>query len=101
MASMAGLARLRRLLLTPSYSRYGVKASHAFKIMANCGPIISNLSPRKDHSHAPFTPLFGRTIAMWHRYAGIHDPLFVRLPASTFRQCVAKAPQKQQLRISI
>ena len=33
---------------------------------------------------------------MWHRYAGIHHPLFVQLPVSTFRQCVAKAPQKQR-----
>ena len=33
---------------------------------------------------------------MWHRYAGTHHPLFVRLPMSTFCQCVAKTPQKQQ-----
>jgi hypothetical protein len=33
---------------------------------------------------------------MWHRYAGIHHSLFVRLPVSTFRQCIANAPQKQQ-----
>jgi hypothetical protein len=33
---------------------------------------------------------------MWHRYTGIHHPMFVRLPVSTFRQCVAKASQKQQ-----
>ena len=33
---------------------------------------------------------------MWNRYARIHHPLFVGLPVSTFRQCVAKAPQKQQ-----
>ena len=33
---------------------------------------------------------------MWHRYAGIHHSLFVRLLVSTFRQCLAKAPQKQQ-----
>ena len=66
--------------------------------MANYGPIIANLLPRKDYSHAPFPPLFDRTKAIRHRYAGIHDPLFVRLPVSTFRQCVAKAPQKQQLK---
>jgi hypothetical protein len=66
------------------------------KIMANYCPIIANLLPRKDHSRAPFPPLFNRIIAMRHRYAGIHHPLFVRMPVSTFRQCVAKAPQKQQ-----
>ena len=33
---------------------------------------------------------------MRHRYAGIHHPLFVHLPVSIFRQCVAKAPKKQQ-----
>ena len=33
---------------------------------------------------------------MWHRYAGIHHPLFVRLPVSTFRQRVVKAPKKKQ-----
>jgi Ca2+-binding EF-hand superfamily protein len=66
------------------------------KIMANYCPIIANLLPRKDHSRAPFSPLFGRTIVLWHRYAGIQYPLFLALPVSTFRQCVAKAPQKQQ-----
>jgi Ca2+-binding EF-hand superfamily protein len=66
------------------------------KIMANYCPIIANLLPRKDHSHAPFPPLFGTTITMWHRFAGIHHPLFVRLPVSTFRQSVAQALQQQQ-----
>ena len=68
------------------------------KIMADFCLIIANLLPRKDHSRAPFRPLFGGTIAMWHRYARIHHPLFVRLPVSTFRQRVAKVPQKQQLK---
>ncbi|MDB2497859.1 hypothetical protein N9X90_01575 [Alphaproteobacteria bacterium] len=42
------------------------------KIMANYGPIIAHLLPRKDHSRAPFSPLFGRIIAMWHWDVEIH-----------------------------
>jgi hypothetical protein len=33
---------------------------------------------------------------MWHRYAGIHHPLFVRLPVSTFVNALQKRTQKQQ-----
>jgi hypothetical protein len=33
---------------------------------------------------------------MWHRYAGIHHPLFVRLPVSTFVNALKKGPKKQQ-----
>ncbi|MDA8716870.1 EF-hand domain-containing protein [Alphaproteobacteria bacterium] len=66
------------------------------KIMVNYWLIIAHLLPRKDHSCAPFPLLLARSIAMWQRYARIHHPLFVRLQVSTFRQCVAKAPQKQQ-----
>ena len=38
---------------------------------------------------------------MWHRYAGTHHPLFVRVPMSTFCQCVAKASQQQQTKAQL
>jgi hypothetical protein len=95
MASTAGLASLLRLFVV-------VKLCPLWGKSKPCLPkswqIIANLLPRKDHSRAPFPPLFGRTIARWHRYARIHNPLFVRLPVLIFRQCVSKAPQKQQPR---
>jgi len=66
------------------------------KIMADFCLIIANLLPRKDHSPAPFRPLFGGTIAMWHRYARIHHPLFVCMPVSPFRHYIVKAPQNSK-----
>jgi hypothetical protein len=57
MASMASLARLLRLLLTPSYSRYGVKASHAFqnhgKLWPNYCQFITSKRSQPRPFHAP------------------------------------------------
>jgi len=44
MPSMAGLASLLRLLLTPSYARDGLKASHAFQ---NHGKFLPIYYPEK------------------------------------------------------
>jgi len=105
MTSMASLVSLLRLLLSPSYAHDGVKASHACqnhgKSLPNYCPIIANLLPRKDHSRAPFPPLFNRIIAMWHRYAGIHHPLFVRLPVSIFVNALKKRPKNSNQRKSL
>jgi hypothetical protein len=63
--------------------------------------IIAHLLPLKDQSHAPFPPLPSMTLARWNRYARIHHSLFVRLPVSTFRQCVAKARQVHGKKLDI
>ena len=38
---------------------------------------------------------------MWHRYAGIHHPLFVRLPVSTFVNALQKRPKNSNQRNSL
>jgi hypothetical protein len=93
MASMTGLVSLLRLFIVAKLCPLWGKSKPC---VPKSWQITANLLPQNNRSRAPFPPLFGRTMAMSHRYAGTHHPLFVRLPISNFCQYVAKAPQKQQ-----
>jgi hypothetical protein len=93
---MAGLVSLLRLLLSPSYARDRVKASHACqnhgKLLPNyCKFIIAKRSQPRPFPASIYQDYSDVSPVCWNS-----SPTVCSAAGVNFRQCVKKAPQKQQ-----